>query len=204
MTGARWSSTVRTDSAPGPSSRYERASLIVTSNKPFSAWGEIFGDEVVAAAMIDRLVHYAEIPSLKGKSYRLRERGQGVVLAAQAQRRETSDNRIATPNAPRETVLSSCKITQFKAAVERCGSPAARARSSAPQLTPSAWRRPSIPPLARSRTRLRPCLRGGYSGLPSGRPLRCPPSLHLCAPVPCNPPVCRELRRYRPADMRAG
>ena len=36
------------------SSRYERASLIVTSNKPFSAWGEIFGDDVVAAAMIDR------------------------------------------------------------------------------------------------------------------------------------------------------
>jgi DNA replication protein DnaC len=36
------------------SSRYERASLTVTSNKPFSAWGEIFGDEIVAAAMIDR------------------------------------------------------------------------------------------------------------------------------------------------------
>ena len=35
--------------------RYERASLIVTSNKPFSAWGEIFGDEVTATAMIDRL-----------------------------------------------------------------------------------------------------------------------------------------------------
>ena len=43
------------------SSRYERASMIVTSNKPFSAWGEIFGDETVAAAMIDRLVHHAEI-----------------------------------------------------------------------------------------------------------------------------------------------
>jgi hypothetical protein len=55
-------------------SRYERASLIVTSNKPFSAWGEIFGDEVVAAAMIDRLVHHAEILSLKGDSYRLRDR----------------------------------------------------------------------------------------------------------------------------------
>jgi DNA replication protein DnaC len=57
------------------SSRYERASLIVTSNKPFSAWGETFGDEVVAAAMIDRLVHHAEILSLKGDSYRLRDRG---------------------------------------------------------------------------------------------------------------------------------
>jgi len=44
---------------------YERASLIVTSNEPFSAWGEIFGDEVVVAAMIDRLVHHAEIIGLK-------------------------------------------------------------------------------------------------------------------------------------------
>jgi DNA replication protein DnaC len=54
------------------SSRYERASVMVTSNKPFSAWGEIFGDDVVAAAMIDRLVHHAEILALKGDSYRLR------------------------------------------------------------------------------------------------------------------------------------
>src|SRR5271167_3739716 len=59
------------------SSRYERASLIVTSNKPFSAWGEIFGDDVVAAAMIDRLVHHAEILSLKGDSYRLQGKDLG-------------------------------------------------------------------------------------------------------------------------------
>jgi DNA replication protein DnaC len=45
------------------SRRYERASLIVTSNKPFSTWGEIFGDEVTATAIIDRLVHHAEILS---------------------------------------------------------------------------------------------------------------------------------------------
>ena len=43
------------------STRYERASLIVTSNKPFGRWGEVFGDDVVAAAMIDRLVHHAEV-----------------------------------------------------------------------------------------------------------------------------------------------
>jgi DNA replication protein DnaC len=54
------------------SARYERASMIVTSNKPFSAWGEIFGDDAVATAMIDRLIHHAEILSLKGDSYRLR------------------------------------------------------------------------------------------------------------------------------------
>jgi DNA replication protein DnaC len=60
------------------SSRYERASLIVTSNKPFSAWGEVFGDEVVAVAMIDRLVHHAEILSLKGDSYRLKDKDLGA------------------------------------------------------------------------------------------------------------------------------
>ena len=59
------------------SSRYERASMIVTSNKPFSAWGEIFGDEIVAVAMIDRLVHHAQILSLKGDSYRLKDRDLG-------------------------------------------------------------------------------------------------------------------------------
>jgi DNA replication protein DnaC len=60
------------------SARYERASLIVTSNKPFSAWGEIFGDEVTAVAIIDRLVHHAEILSLKGDSYRLRDKDLGA------------------------------------------------------------------------------------------------------------------------------
>jgi DNA replication protein DnaC len=56
------------------SARYERGSLIVTSNKPFTAWGEIFGDPVVAAAMIDRLVHHAEIINMKGESYRLKDK----------------------------------------------------------------------------------------------------------------------------------
>jgi DNA replication protein DnaC len=47
--------------------RYERASLIVTSNKPFSAWGEIFGNDAAAAAMIDRLIHHAEILFPQGR-----------------------------------------------------------------------------------------------------------------------------------------
>ncbi|MCC3772875.1 IS21-like element helper ATPase IstB [Streptomyces sp. UNOC14_S4] len=61
------------------SNRYERASVIVTSNKPFGRWGEVFGDETVAAAMIDRLVHHAEVHSLKGDSYRMRGRELGRV-----------------------------------------------------------------------------------------------------------------------------
>ena len=61
------------------SRRYERASLIVTSNKPFGSGGEIFGDEITAAAMVDRLVYHAEILSLKGDSYRLKDRDLGRV-----------------------------------------------------------------------------------------------------------------------------
>jgi len=66
------------------SSRYERASVVMTSNKPFSAWGEVFGDDVVATAMIDRLVHHAEILSLKGDSYRLRGKDVGADRARSA------------------------------------------------------------------------------------------------------------------------
>jgi IstB-like ATP binding protein len=68
---ASWSSATaptaaaRCPTTSSPSRRYERASMIVTSNKPFSGWGEIFGDDVVAAAMIDRLVHQAEIVASK-------------------------------------------------------------------------------------------------------------------------------------------
>jgi DNA replication protein DnaC len=64
------------------SARYERASLIVTSNKPFGRWGEVFGDDVVAAAMIDRLVHHADVIALKGDSYRLKDRDLGRGPAA--------------------------------------------------------------------------------------------------------------------------
>jgi DNA replication protein DnaC len=64
------------------SARYERASMIVTSNKAFGRWGEVFGDDIVAAAMIDRLVHHAEVISLKGDSYRLKNRDLGRVPTA--------------------------------------------------------------------------------------------------------------------------
>jgi DNA replication protein DnaC len=57
------------------SSRYEHASLVLTSNLPFSGWASVFGDQVVAAAMIDRIVHHADVLALKGASYRLRGRG---------------------------------------------------------------------------------------------------------------------------------
>lgn len=53
-------------------SRYETGSVIVTSNLPFSRWGETLGDDVVAAATIDRLIHHAHVIGLDGDSYRAR------------------------------------------------------------------------------------------------------------------------------------
>ena len=64
------------------SSRYERRSMIVSSNKTFSAWAEIFGDPVAVAAMVDRLVHHAEVIVLKGDSYRLRGKGEEVLTGS--------------------------------------------------------------------------------------------------------------------------
>ena len=74
------------------SARYERASMIVTSNKPFSAWGEIFGDDMAATAMIDRLIHHAEILSLKGDSYRLRGKDLDARMPAKTRRNRLTDH----------------------------------------------------------------------------------------------------------------
>ena len=53
--------------------RYESASLIITSNQPFSTWEGIFGDSMMAVAAIDRLVHHAQIIEIQGESYRKAE-----------------------------------------------------------------------------------------------------------------------------------
>jgi len=56
------------------SMRYERGSIIITSNYNFDEWGRIFEDNVVAAAIIDRLVHHAKIFYINGNSYRLKDK----------------------------------------------------------------------------------------------------------------------------------
>ena len=71
------------------STRYEHASLILTSNLPFSGWGGVFGDQAVAAAMIDRVVHHADVLTLKGASYRLRNRGIDTLPSIRTQ--DTAD-----------------------------------------------------------------------------------------------------------------
>lgn len=56
------------------SERYERGAIIVTSNKPFELWGEMFADPILATAVLDRLVHHAHIIPIAGESYRTRDR----------------------------------------------------------------------------------------------------------------------------------
>lgn len=56
------------------SERYEKGSLIITSNKSYGYWGEIFSDNVVATAILDRLLHHSTTINIKGESYRIREK----------------------------------------------------------------------------------------------------------------------------------
>jgi DNA replication protein DnaC len=53
--------------------RYEKGSIIVTSNKPFEQWGQIFQDDIVASAILDRLLHHCYPFFIQGKSYRMKE-----------------------------------------------------------------------------------------------------------------------------------
>ncbi|MBC7517701.1 MAG: ATP-binding protein [Microbacteriaceae bacterium] len=64
------------------SPRYQHALLILTSNLPFAVWGDTFGDHVVAAAIIDRIVHHVEVITLKGASYRLKDTGFETIPSA--------------------------------------------------------------------------------------------------------------------------
>src|SRR4029453_1199467 len=58
--------------------RYEKGAMILTSNRGFAEWGEVFGDPVVATALLDRLLHHAVVVQIEGSSYRLRQHGDLV------------------------------------------------------------------------------------------------------------------------------
>src|SRR5918997_704577 len=73
--------------------RYERASLIVTSNKSFLDWGEVFNDHVLATAILDRLLHHATTLNVKGESYRLKEKRRAGLFG---QARGGAEARTAT------------------------------------------------------------------------------------------------------------
>lgn len=68
------------------SKRYEHGSLILTSNKSYVEWGNVFGDEVLATAILDRLLHHSTTFNIKGNSYRLREKQRAGIQPAKVER----------------------------------------------------------------------------------------------------------------------
>jgi len=64
------------------SARYERGSVILTSNKGFAEWGDVLGDSVIAAAILDRLLHHSHVVNIRGESYRLREKKRAGLVGA--------------------------------------------------------------------------------------------------------------------------
>ncbi len=62
------------------SARYERGSIILTSNKSYGDWGGIFGDPIIATAILDRLLHHSTTINIRGESYRLKDRRRAGLL----------------------------------------------------------------------------------------------------------------------------
>src|SRR5438270_9190707 len=63
------------------SARYERGSILLTSNKSYGEWGSIFGDPILATAILDRLLHHSTTVNIRGESYRLKERKKAGLLS---------------------------------------------------------------------------------------------------------------------------
>src|SRR5450631_650324 len=78
--------------------RYERRSTIITSNQAFAEWGEIFGDTIIAGAMLDRYLHHCHVLNLKGESYRMRSRKRALAGGrAKASASLTSSSALSSP-----------------------------------------------------------------------------------------------------------
>ena len=81
--------------------RYERASTVLTSNKGFEEWGTILGDEVMAAALLDRLLHHCHIVNIRGNSYRMRDRaGLAQALHQAPTRKNPGEEPVDREEAP--------------------------------------------------------------------------------------------------------
>jgi DNA replication protein DnaC len=77
--------------------RYERASMIITSNKSFLDWGETFNDPVLATAILDRLLHYSTTLNIKGESYRLKEKRRAGLLGRSGLSPSSPEQEVAGP-----------------------------------------------------------------------------------------------------------
>ena len=78
------------------SARYERSSIILTSNKSYGDWGSIFGDPIIATAILDRLLHHSTTINIRGESYRLKDRRKAGLVPPREQERSA-----ASPSWPR-------------------------------------------------------------------------------------------------------
>jgi len=82
------------------SARYERGSVILTSNKGFAEWGEVLGDSVIATAILDRLLHHSHVLNIRGESYRLREKKQAGLIGASAAALSRREDDAVNDNPP--------------------------------------------------------------------------------------------------------
>src|SRR5437762_882741 len=94
------------------SARYERGSIILTSNKSYGDWGSIFGDSIIATAILDRLLHHSTTINIRGESYRLKDRRKAGLLpprgqeGAEAAARSLASDSVP-PKARQKTALGS-------------------------------------------------------------------------------------------------
>jgi len=79
------------------SARYERGSIILTSNKSYGDWGGIFGDAIIATAILDRLLHHSTTVNIRGESYRLKERRRAGLLPSREQETGQGANYSVAP-----------------------------------------------------------------------------------------------------------
>jgi DNA replication protein DnaC len=86
------------------SRRYEQGSVLISSNRPVEEWDEIFGDQVVAAAILDRLMHHSHVVTIRGDSYRLKEKRRAGMFRVQAARASSSGGvgGVPPPTPPEE------------------------------------------------------------------------------------------------------
>jgi DNA replication protein DnaC len=104
--------------------RYERASLIITSNKSFIDWGEVFGDQVLATAILDRLLHHSNTINIKGESFRLKEKRRAGLLDKSA---PADPGRTSAPN--------TCRVQLYGQSKAPARARRNLARSQSPQPT---------------------------------------------------------------------
>src|SRR5436309_8465142 len=98
------------------SARYERGSIILSSNKSYGDWGSIFGDPIIATAILDRLLHHSTTINIRGESYRLKDRRRAGLLPRSEQE--------ATPSvAPASETLQNSPRRQGSAPPRKTGAP---------------------------------------------------------------------------------